>query len=62
MSTIGTAKQDGNSVLIYDEDGNFKFKKDGTELIGYTSSTITVRDCNGAAITYDSEGEYKFQK
>ena len=62
MSNIGSAKQDGNSVIVYDENGSHKFTKDGTELIGYTSSTVTVKDSIGASITYGSDGEYKYQK
>ena len=62
MSNIGSAKQDGNSVIVYDENGSHKFTKDGTELVGYTSSTLTIKDCGGAFITYGSDGEFKFQK
>jgi hypothetical protein len=62
MSAIGSAKQDGNSVIVYDENGNYKFQKDGTELIGYTSSTVTVKDSVGASITYGSDGEFKYQR
>jgi len=61
MSNIGSAKQDGNSVIVYDENGGYKFERNG-ELMGYTSSTVTVKDCLGASITYGSDGEFKYQK
>lgn len=62
MSNIGSVKQDGNTVIVYDENGNFKFQKDGYELIGYTSTTITVKDCIGNYQTYDSNNQFLFQK
>ena len=61
MSNIGSAKQDGNSVIVYDENGGYKFELNG-ELVGYTSSTVTVRSSTGSSITYGSEGDYKFER
>jgi len=61
MSNIGSAKQDGNSVIVYDENGGYKFERNG-ELVGYTSSTVTVKDSIGSSITYGSEGEFKFER
>lgn len=56
------AKQtSGDSVEVYDENGNYKFGKSG-ELMGYTASTVSVRTSSGNIEVYDDDGNYKFSK
>ena len=38
---IGSAKQQGTNVMVYNESGGFMFNKTGN-LVGYTSNTVTV--------------------
>jgi len=57
---IGTAAQKSvNTVEVYDEDGRYKFRLEGT-LMGFTSSTVTVKK-GSSNETYDNEGRYKFR-
>lgn len=58
---IGTAKQNGSSVSVYDEKGNYLFSKSGT-LIGYTATTVTIKTSSGSQSTYDEKGSYLFSK
>ena len=53
---IGSAKQDGSVVRVYDEKGNQLFYKNGT-LIGYTGSAVTIKDSVGSTQrTFDEKG------
>ena len=57
---ITLAKQDGFSVVVYDENGNFMFSRSG-ELVGFTSTTVSIKD--GTCITvYDEHGNFKFSR
>lgn len=40
---IGSAKQDGSVVRVYDEKNNFLFYRNGT-LVGYTNKTVSIKD------------------
>jgi hypothetical protein len=62
MSNIASATQDGKAVKVYDENGGYKFELYDVELVGYTSSTVTVRTYSGSSKTYGSEGEFKFER
>lgn len=56
---IGTVKQDGSMLRIYDENGDFKTSIsicDG--LVGYTSSTVSVKDGSMTRI-YDENGNFQ---
>ena len=55
---IALAKQDGSSVVVYDENGNTMFYRLG-ELVGFTSTTVSIK--SGSYITvYDEHGNTKF--
>ena len=55
---IALAKQDGSSVVVYDENGNTMFYRLG-ELVGFTSTTVSIK--SGSFITvYDEHGNTKF--
>ena len=56
---IGTGKQDGNWVEIYDENGNYKCcvaAHDG--LVGYTGSTVSIKNGSWTEM-YDENGNYQ---
>lgn len=56
---IGTVKQDGSIINIYDENGNYKAYVSACDgLVGYTSTTVTVKDGSINKI-YDENGNYK---
>ena len=57
---IATAKQDGNYVYVYNENGSFLFSRTGN-LVGFTGSTVTVQ--NGSYnYTYDEKGSLLFSR
>lgn len=58
---ISLAKQDGNAINVYDENGNHKFTRYGDELVGFTGTTVSIRDRNVIKV-YDENGNYKFAK
>ena len=57
---IGMAQQEGGFVRVYDENGSYLFSIGG-ELVGYTSSTVSIKDGNFIRV-YDSTGSYKFSR
>ncbi len=52
---IGSVKQEGNSVRVLDEKGLTLFLQWG-KVIGYTSTTVTIRSNNGDLWVYDEKG------
>lgn len=54
---IGSAKQQGTNVMVYNESGGFMFNKTGN-LVGYTSNTVTVKQ-GGTIYVYGEHGEIK---
>ncbi len=54
---IGSAKQQGTNVMVYNESGGFMFNKTGN-LVGYTSNTVTVKQ-GGTTYVYGERGEIK---
>ncbi|GEM_PF-1191472 len=62
MSKIGFAKQDGNNVEVYDENGSFKFNKYG-ELLHFTDSKVFIKENNGNNImVYDENGCFLYEQ
>ena len=57
---IGMAKQNGNLVEVYDENGCYLFSMNG-ELAGFTSNTVAIRDGNFVCV-YDANGSYQFSR
>lgn len=57
---IGTAKQDGSSVKIYDTNGSYITSVSGY-LVGFTSTTVSVKDNPSSSTVriYDNKGSYK---
>lgn len=56
---IGAVKQDGSSIRIYDENGNYKSTIPAYDgLVGYTATTVSVKDGSSTRI-YDEDGNYK---
>lgn len=56
---IGAVKQDGSRIEIYDENGSYKACINAYDgLVGYTSTTVTVKNGNHNEI-YDESGSYK---
>lgn len=56
---IGTVKQNGSSIEIYDENGHYKTSisaRDG--LVGFTGATVSVKNGSCTEI-YDEDGRYK---
>lgn len=43
--TIAYAKQEGKNVYVYDASNNTICQFQGWQLIGYTSATVTIREC-----------------
>ena len=62
MSTqqIAVAKQNGNSVDVYDTEGHYLFSRTG-ELCGFTSQTVAIKD-NQSISVYDANGSYLFSR
>lgn len=58
--SIGAANTSGMWVVVYNERGVESFRKSG-QLVGYTSSTVTIEQ-NGWSVTYDDRGGEKFRK
>ena len=56
---IALAKQNGNSVWVYDEHGLRIFNKIGT-LVGYTSETVSIKSRSGTVWVYDYTGRTLF--
>ena len=54
---IGSAKQQGTNVMVYNESGGFMFNKTGN-LVGYTSNTVTVKQ-GSTTYVYGEHGEVK---
>lgn len=52
---IGACKQEGNTIYVYDVNGNYMSHIGGL-LIGYTQQSITVKDSSGATTLYDMDG------
>ena len=61
MSKIGIAKQNYDTVEVYDENGSFKFGKSG-KLVGYTATTVSIETSSGKIEVYDENGSFKFSK
>ncbi len=57
---IASAVQDGSSVKVYDERGNYKFSRSG-QLVGFTGSTVSIKD-GSSTKTYDEKGNYMFSR
>jgi hypothetical protein len=56
---IGTVKQNGSRIEIYDENGSYKTSISAYDgLVGYTSTTVTVKNGSRNEI-YDENGSYK---
>lgn len=59
---IGSAKQNGSTVYVYDEKGNLLFTKSGT-LVGFTSTTVTTKISHSSTLyTYDEKGNLSYTK
>lgn len=59
---IGSAKQSGSTVYVYDEKGHTLFTKSG-KLLGFTSSTVTVQSSSSSTqYTYDDKGHTLYTK
>ena len=58
---IGSATFRGNYVYVYDEKGRQLFSKNAEDLVGFTSSTVTVKRGN-YNYTYDEKGRQLFSK
>jgi len=52
---IGSAKQSGNRVIVYNEKNKQIFSKTGI-LIGYTSSNVTIQNGNSTYV-YNEKGK-----
>ena len=55
---IAYAKQNGNSVSVYNIKGQIMFKKYGS-LVGYTNETVSVKTTSNIIWTYNSAGIQK---
>lgn len=56
---ISVAKEDGDFIRIYDENGNYKSTISACDgLVGFTATTVSVRDGIFIRI-YDENGNYK---
>ena len=58
---IGTAKQNGNFVYVYDESGRLMFTQSGT-LQGYTGSSVSVCKNGNTVYVYDDSGRLQFTR
>ena len=61
MSKIGIAKQNYDTVEVYDENGKMLFGKSG-KLVGYTATTVSIETRSGMLEVYDENGKIKFSK
>ena len=57
---IAVAKQNGNAVDVYDENGHYLFSRSGI-LIGFTSTTVAIRSENAVNV-YDATGSFLFSR
>jgi len=57
---ISSVSESHGSIIVYDENGTEMFRRTG-QLVGYTGSTVTVRDHN-QNITYNNTGTEKFRR
>ena len=57
---IAVAKQEGNTVRVYDEQNRFLFARTG-ELQGYTASTVAIREGSRVAV-YDERNVFQFAR
>ena len=56
---IGTVKQEGSWIKIYDENGIYKASISACDgLVGFTGSTVSVKEGSWTKI-YDENGNYK---
>ncbi|MBE6458118.1 MAG: hypothetical protein E7011_04935 [Alphaproteobacteria bacterium] len=58
---IGTVKQNGNTIYVYDERGHLKFTQSG-ELVGYTGGTVSIRRGGSIIYVYDDSGHLSFTR
>ena len=58
---IAYAKQNGNSVSVYNIKGQIMFKKYGS-LVGYTNETVSVKTTGDTIWTYNSAGNVLFSR
>lgn len=58
---IALVKQKSNSVDVYNEHGKFLFNKCG-ELVGYTSTTISIKSNAGTIWVYDEHAHCLYGK
>ncbi|MBR3930387.1 MAG: hypothetical protein IKJ62_02290 [Alphaproteobacteria bacterium] len=58
---IGTVKQNGNMIYVYDERGHLKFTQSG-ELVGYTGGTVSIRRGGSTIYVYDDSGHLSFTR
>lgn len=61
MAQIGTVKDTGSQVEVYDERGSYMFSKSGS-LVGYTATTVSVRTSSGRIEVYNERGSYQYSK
>jgi hypothetical protein len=59
-SNIGTAKQNGDYVYVYAENGDLLHSQQG-ELAGYTSHTVSVRRGDYIYV-YSASGDLQFSR
>ena len=57
---IAVAKQNGNAVDVYDEEGHYLFSRSG-ELVGFTATTVAIKDSQSISV-YDANGSYLFSR
>ena len=58
---IAYAKQNGNSVSVYNIKGQIMFKKYGF-LVSYTNVTVSVKTTGNTIWTYNSAGNVLFSR
>lgn len=58
---IGTVKQSGSLIYVYDERGHIKYTQSG-ELMGYTSGSVSVRRGGSTIYVYDENGHLSFTR
>ena len=58
---IGTVKQNGKTIYVYDERGHLKFTQSG-ELVGYTGGTVSIRRGGSIIYVYDDSGHLSFTR
>lgn len=63
IMAISSVIQKNNQIVAYDENNRMLFQKlvPGTELMGYTSSTVTVKRAH-EIIVWDERGNTKSQR